>query len=265
MQRPLRPGERRHFLDFASAAGVIPEATLLGFRAITASLAAPIPIAVLSALLECDHDFSDGSDHLILVESLIHKTAAEVWAAERILSGELGRLTMFHHARALYEGHALSHWMFTDFARNWQRVEKEVLWERDTLEKSCLDSIGPIPTDITEIGRRLLDDPRVLRPPSVFDQAKTKPILRYDYASFWKYSSAHVHPAHIGGARVTHELERITIDQIIGAVVRHAAGTYREIVDQFRLQGAALESLLSESEEYGKYPFDIPNLGQAEP
>ncbi len=245
-------------MDFAANDESISGPIVEGFCIHALGIAAPIAIAVRSALLDLQHDYSDGSDPLLLVDSLIHKAAAEVWASHQILAGKLGRLTMFHHARALYEGHALAHWLFADFRSRVRRVLKETLLKRNKLENALVELGQPVNSDITASGRELLADKTVRLPPAVFDQAKSKGELLFDYAYFWKYSSAHVHPAHIQAAEINPTIERETIGQILTSIIRHSSGTFREIATYFNLEAHQPISGLAEAEAYGRYSLDLP-------
>lgn len=246
----------RNFVTFGTGEGAPPRSTLENFRLHVLSLTAPVPTELSKAFMLLDHDMSDGSDRLLIVDGLIAKAAAEIWAADVILSGSLGPLTMYHHARALYEAHALAYWLLGDFATRWQRVLRETLRERLKFEEECKWSIGDIHTDVTEAGHQLIADLSVKNPPSVKDQIKGNRVLSFDYALFWKNSSAHIHPGHIDMAEIDYRSEKTAIEQLMGGAVRHCAGVYRCIADAFDL---AFETgdLLRNAEEYSRYPFEV--------
>lgn len=246
----------RNFVTFGTGEGAPPRSTVEDFRLHVLSLTAPVPTRLCKAFVMLDHDMSDGSDRLFIVDGLIGKAAAEIWAAHVILSGSLGPLTMYHHARALYEAHALAYWLLGDFATRWQRVLKETLRERLKFEEECKGSIGEIHTDVMEAGHQLIADPSVKNPPSIKDQIKGNPVLSFDYALFWKHSSAHIHPGHIGTDEIDYSSEKTALEQLIRGTVRHCAGVYRCIADAFDL-AFETDDLLRKAEEYSRHQFDL--------
>ncbi len=248
--------EFRSFMTFGTSEGRPPEDTLNRFYKHGQALAATVPTAVRSTFMDLDHDMTGGSDHLFLIEGLVVQAAAEVWAAEAILRAKLAPLTMFHHARALYEAHAITYWMFGDLPTRWPRVLKKYVKERDEFERAAEKSIGKVATDIAEAGRALLTDAAVRLPPTVHDQGRGHPVLEFDYAFFWKCASAHAHPSNIGTGEINVESERTTITQIMAGVIRHAAGVYRHVINYYKLELGAVAEQLAEAENYARYRFD---------
>lgn len=98
----------------------------------------------------------------------------------------------------------------------------------------------------------MIDDPNIKLPPTVHDMAAGDNVLEFDYAFFWKYSSAHVHAGHESG-EVTVEVQRWTLEQLYGGVVRHAAGTYRKIATHFQIDLEEAEPHLADAEHYSAY------------
>lgn len=227
------------------------------FKAFAVALSTPIPIAVQNAFTAREHDLSRGSDHLFLVDGMITQTAAEVWAARQLLLGELAPLTILHHARALYEAHAVAYWMFGDFASRWPRVLKDSLRERQRFEDAARASIGEVRSDITDRGKSLVQDASIPLCPTLWDMTRGSPILEYDHAIFWKYASSFIHPAETYSAATDLESERTLIEQILAGVLRHSAGVYRLIINQFALVIGSPDEVLREAEEYARYPFDV--------
>jgi hypothetical protein len=248
----------RNLVTFGTGEAAPSPDTIETFSSHARSLTGPVGVGLSKRFVMLDHDMAEGSDRLFILEGLIGKAAAEVWATDAIVQLGLAPLTSFHHARALYEAHALAYWLLADFANRWQRVLKESIRERLSFEKECTTSIGAVKTDITDVGRELLEDGSVKEPPSVKDQVVGHPVLEFDYALFWKYSSAHVHPGHIGMGEIDPETERSNIEWILGGAIRHSAGIYREISSGFNIPDFDASSLLVSAEEYSKYTFDLP-------
>ncbi len=242
----------RNFVTFGTGEAAPSQGTIERFTNHSRSLTGPVSVGLRKRFMLLEHDMTDGSERLFIVESLIGKAAAEVWAAATIVSSGLAPLTMFHHARALYETHALAYWLLADFDDRWKRVLKETLRERRSLEEECIDSIGPIETDITHLGHDL-EDTSLKEPPSVKDQILGHQVLEFDYALFWKYSSAHVHPGHIGMGEIDPDTERSNIEGILGGTIRHCAGTYRAIANGFNIPDFDDSPLLAAAEEWSKY------------
>jgi hypothetical protein len=249
----------RHLVTFGTGDGEPCEGVARAFVQHAEVLTAAVPAALRAAFVSLDHDFSNGSDHVFLLEGLITQAAAEIWASERIRSGKLATLTIFHHARALYEAHALAYWLTEDVDGRWRRLMKDHIRERQRFEVEASSSIGQIETDITAFGHALLADDSVKLPPSMFDMVKNHPVLRYDLAFFWKHSSAHVHPGSISVAAIDARSERTMIEQILAGCVRHAAGTYRQIIDRYAITDAKVVDPLREAEAWASYRFPIPN------
>jgi hypothetical protein len=223
-------------------------------------LCTDVTLGVQRAFFGQDHDMTGGSDHLFIIDGLVIQAAAELWAADRILKGEMAPLTMFHHARAIYEAHATAYWLCEDIDARWKRLMKSNLRERERFESEVQHSVGSVPTDISEQGKVLLADDSVRFAPNVFDMVRTDPLLRYDMALFWKYSSSLVHPGALGTARIETQSERTMIEQICGGCIRHAAGTFRRVLNRY--PGADSETLaaLAAAEAYSAYPFQLPKI-----
>ncbi|MGH8587713.1 MAG: hypothetical protein ACREWE_16530 [Gammaproteobacteria bacterium] len=228
------------------------------FGIFSLALSGPIAIAIDKALLERDHEFSRGSDGLELVRGLIPQTAAEVWAARQIVLGGLAPLMVLHHARGLYEAHAMAHWMFRDFDSRWERLLKDALRERQRFEAAARASIGEVASDLTDLGRALVDDAAVAPPPSLWDMIPGNPVLQYDHAIFWKYASAFTHPGSNYTGATDARSERIMIEQELAGIIRHSAAVYRLITDHFALGIGEVAGALREAEEYSRYSFDVP-------
>src|SRR5262249_11110768 len=160
----------------------------------------------------------------------------------------LAPLTIFHHARALYEAHATAYWLMEDLEGRWPRLMKSHIRERHRFEEEAGLTMGRVPTDISERGRALLTDDAVKLPPTMFDMVRADPVLRYDLAFFWKSSSIHVHPGGTGTAAIDVDSERTMIEQILAGVIRHAAGTYRRIADHFGITDVAVIEPLGAAE-----------------
>lgn len=92
---------------------------------------------------------------------------------------------------------------------------------------------------------------------------KDFPTLRYDLAFFWKHSSAHVHPGSISVAHIDAQDERTMAEQILAGCIRHAAGTYRAIVDRYSISDAEVVQPLLKAEAWANYPFAIPRTTDA--
>ncbi len=227
------------------------------FGTFTLALSGPIAIAVLDAFTDRDHDFSQGSDGVILVDGMIHQVAAETWAARQIFTGGMAPLTTLHHARAVYEAHAIAHWMFQDFPGRWPRVLKEALRERQRFEDAARKSIGEVLSDVTGSGKELLDDVAVSFPPSLWDMLPGSAVLQYDHAILWKYASSFTHAGYTYAADAEPHSERVFMEQLVVGVVRHSAAFYRRIVDQFALDFGEADGALREAEEYTTYSFDV--------
>jgi hypothetical protein len=223
-------------------------------------LAAPVPIAVQNAFAALDHDMSRGSDLLFVIDGATVQCAAEVWAAWRIFTGRIARLTMFHHARALYEAHALMAWLLDDYNGRGDRIVKETLRERLEFEKAMERIDWHQPSDATDLGHTLLNDPAVKALPTTYQQTEGDPVLRYDYPLFWKHSSAHVHPYHIHAGELDVENEQMLMNQLLAGIIRHAAGAYLRIVSYFRLDLPKGEmDALSGAADWGRYRFALPS------
>jgi len=216
-----------------------------------------VPLQLQAAFFKLPHDMSNGSDGLLVVEGLITQAAAELWAIERILKGRMALLTMFHHVRTLYEAHALTYWLLQDFVGRWPRVLKERQVERDRFEAAAAKSIGPVASDISDAGRALVADSAIKRLPSVFDMIEGNAVLEFDHAVFWKYSSAHTHPGFTFTAQIDAENERETIQQILGAAIRHTAGVYRLIADHFGIAEQGVIEPLAAAEDFARYRFSL--------
>jgi hypothetical protein len=245
-------------MTFGTGEGRPSEEFVRRFQRHALDLSVDVPLAVQRAFLETEHELRNGSDHLFMVDGIIVQAAAELAAAERILAGKSAPLTMFHHARALFEAHSLAYWLMQDVEQNALRLMKDHLRERDRFEQEAKQSIKTQVTDITNAGRRLLDDAAVKFPPTMFDIVRSDVVLRYDLAFFWKYSSSHVHPGSIGTGQVDAANERTTIEQLAGGSIRHAAGTYRRIVDRYRLQIGEAKQQLEDAESYAEYKYELP-------
>ena len=61
----------------------------------------------------------------------------------------------------------------------------------------------------------------------------------------------------MGTAQIDAESERIMITQVLGGIVRHAAGTLRALIDHFGLRDSTMIRGLSEAEEWTKYSFPV--------
>ena len=240
----------RSIMTFGTGPGAPTAATVSEFRTYAKPLMARVPSELQKEFLSLEHDMSGGSDRLYIVDGLIKKAAAELWAADEILTGELAPLTMFHHARALYEAHALAYWLCKDFANRWKRVLKDGMRERLRFEDEYKKSIGAVPSDITDAGQALIDDDSIKLPPRVFDQTSGNAVLTSDYAFFWKYSSAHVHAGHMETGTATVQTERWTIGELLRGLVRHAAGTYREIANFYDIGRDECAARLRDAEDY---------------
>ena|SRR2546425_4261135 len=247
--------EFRSFMSFGTAEGRPTADSLARFYNHSHALAGDVPIKVRETFVTLDHDMTKGSDHLSLIEGLVCHAAAEVWASDTILRAQVAPLTMFHHARALYEAHAMTYWLLGDLPNRAPRLLKDYLAEREGFEEAAEKSIGKVVTDIAPGGRTLLNDPRVKRPPSVHDQVTGHPVLEFDYALFWKYASAHSHPGNIGTGEIDQDSERTTILQIMGGAIRHSAGVYRHIVNHYNLDLGPVGEQLAEAEDYARYRF----------
>ncbi|MEO8624020.1 MAG: hypothetical protein ABI625_23275 [bacterium] len=243
-------------MTFGTRDGAPHDRIVKNFQEHNLRLVTDVALGIQTEFSGLSHDMSRGSDGIIVVDSLVMQAAAELWAAERILEGEMALLTMFHHVRALYEAHALSYWLLQDFRGRWPRVLKERQVERERFEKAAAKSIGPVATDITEAGQVLIKDATIRRLPKVFDMIKGHPDLELDHAVFWKYSSAHTHPGFTFTAEVDPHSERTMVEQILGGLIRHACGVYREVVNHFALESAATLESLSAAEKYSAYRFD---------
>ncbi len=252
------PAERdfRSFVDFGTGEGRPPEDSIARFYERSSALASTVPIKVRETFMALDHDMSGGSDHLFLMEGLVVQAAAEVWAAAVILKALVAPLTMYHHARALYEAHAMMYWLLGDVHNRALRLQKDHLMEREGFEKAALKSIGEVESDIALAGKSLIDDAAVLRPPSVHDQGLGHPVLEFDYAMFWKYASAHAHPGSIQTGEIDPENERGNIMQIMAGIVRHAAGVYRHLTHHFKLDLGEAREQLAKAEDYARYRFE---------
>jgi len=243
----------RSVMTFGTAGKAFPASVFKRAQTHLFELYGSIPVAVQRSFADLDHDMSGGSDYLFVLDGLITKTAAEVWATDRILSSKLAVLTTMHHARALYETHALANWVLRDVRPRSLRVLKSLLVERERFENTAARSIGKLPSDIASGGRKLLEDDTVKRLPSVHDMIGDHQDLAFDEAIFWKYASAHIHPGYIGNAAVDARSERVMMEQIIGAVVRHAAGVYNCFVRTYELELGDSSGALSEATRYATY------------
>lgn len=248
----------RHLVTFGTDDGAPSASVVASFREHALALTAVVPTELRAAFLNIPHDLSEGSDRLFMTEGLITQAAAETWAADRILAGKVGLLTIFHHARSLYEAHAVAYWMMGDLDARWQRVMKDHLRERDRFEKEMALTMGSVPSDISVAGRALLDDDSVKLPPSMFDMVNPEPQLRYDLGFFWKYSSIHIHPGGLGTASIDADSERTTIEQILAGVIRHASGAYRRIATHFAINDPGVITPLEAAETWARYPFELP-------
>lgn len=248
--------EFRTFFTFGTEEGRPPEGALERFDKHTQALATAVAMAVQKTFLELDHDMSQGSDHLFLIDGLALQAATEVWAADAILRAKLAPLTMFSHARALYEAHAMTYWMFLDLPTRLPRLMKKHLIEREGFERAAEKSIGKVVTDIAPAGRTLMNDQAVHFPPNVDQQVVGHPVLEFDYAVFWKYASSHTHAGHIGTGEIDRENERTMIKQIMGGILRQAAGVYRHVVNYYKLNLGGVAEQLEEAEAYGRYRFE---------
>jgi hypothetical protein len=257
MTENKNPAERefRSFMDFGTREARPPQASLTSFYKHSYALAGPVPIKVRKTFMALDHDMTGGSDHLFVIEGLVCQAAAEVWAAAVILKAEVAPLTMFHHARALYEAHAMIYWVLADLHGRGPQLVKDYLRERRQFERDAEKSIGKVVSDIKPAGHTLIDDPNVPSPPSVRDQVKGHPVLEFDYAVFWKYASAHSHPGNIGTGEIDQDSERREILQIMSGTIRHAAGVYRHIVNHCNLDLGPVGEQLAEAEDYARFRF----------
>lgn len=254
-KEPSAERDFRSFVTFGTDEGRPPDDALQRFYKHSQALAVAVPIKVRGAFMALEHDMTAGSDHLFLIEGLVCQGAAEVLACDSILRAKMAPLTMFHHARALYEAHAMMYWLLGDIPGRSLRLLKDYLKERAGFERAAEESIGKVATDIKAAGHALLNDPVVRPPPSVHDQGIGHPILEFDYAMFWKYASAHTHTGNIGTGEIDSENERTMILQIMGGTIRHAAGVYRHVVSRFKLDLGAVGQQLTEAEEYARYRF----------
>ncbi len=246
----------RSFMTFGTKEGRPPDETINRYYKYSQALASTVPIAVQNAFMRLDHDMKSGSDHLFVIDGLVVQAAAEVWAAETILRSQLGLLTMFHHARALYEAHAIIYWMLGDLSARSLGVLKKTVRERSGFEKAAEKSIGAVVSDIAAGGKKLLENNAIREPPKVHDQIKGHPVLEFDYAIFWKFASAHTHPSHVGTGEVDLNNERMTIMQMMAGVIRHSCGIYRHVTNEFGLDLGAVKDDLLKAEEYSRYHFE---------
>ncbi len=255
-EKPPAEREFRSFVSFGTVEGRPAKDSLDRFYKHSYALSGTVPIKARETFMALDHDMTGGSDHLFLIEGLVCQAAAEVWAASAILKAEVAPLTMFHHARALYEAHAMTYWLLGDLTNRAPRLLKDYLSEREGFERAAEKSIGAVVSDIAPGGRTLLNDEKVRLPPSVKDQARGHPVLEFDYALFWKYASAHSHPGNIGTGEIDLESEQTTIIQIMGGAIRHAAGVYRHIVNHYKLELGDAGEQLAGAEDYARYRFE---------
>jgi hypothetical protein len=144
-----------------------------------------------------------------MVDGMIHQVAAETWAARQIFTGGMAPLTILHHARAVYEAHAIAYWMFQDFAGRWPRVLKEALRERQRFEEAARNSIGEVLSDVTGSGKDLLNDSTVTLLPTLWDMIPGNAILQYDHAILWKYACSFTHAGYTYGADAEPHRERV--------------------------------------------------------
>ena len=254
-KEPQAERDFRSFMTFGTKEGRPPDDTLDRFYQHSLTLSSTVPIAVQNTFMALDHDMKGGSDHLFVIDGLVLQAAAEVWAAETILRGQLALLTIFHHARALYEAHAITYWLLGDVQARSLRALKKALRERRGFEEAAKTSIGVVVTDIAAGGQRLLDDGTVREIPKMHELVKGHPVLEFDYAIFWKYASAHAHPSSIGTGEVDVESERTTIMQMIAGVIRHSCGVYRHVAEKYGLDLGPAMNELKEAEEFSRYRF----------
>jgi hypothetical protein len=250
----------RSVMTFGTGEGRPSPEFIKRFQEHSFKLIADVPLGVQRTFAEQNHDMSGGSDPLFIIDGLVIQAAAELFAAERIFAGEMAQLTMFHHARAVYEAHAIAYWLCQDVDGRWKRLMKSNLLERQRFESEVQHSMGAVPTDISEDGIALLNDDSVKRAPNMIDMVKTDALLRFDLAMFWKYSSSLVHPGALGAARIDRESERVMIEQVCGGCIRHAAGTFRRVLDRYPGADPDTQAALAAAEEYSAYLFDLPKI-----
>lgn len=184
---PEEPERRfRSLMTFGTGEGRPPKATTRGFRTHAIAIVGEIALKVQHEFKMFDHDLSDGSDHIVIVDGLIVQVAAETCASERLVTGETAILTAFHHARALYEAHALSWWMCQDFAARWKRVLKDRLRDRLRFDEAMSKSIGQVQTDVAQGGHDLLADTSIGHLPTMFDMTRGSAVLEFDHALLWE-------------------------------------------------------------------------------
>lgn len=258
-------GEFRNLMTFGAEQGRPSTEFIQRFQAHALSLTTDVALGVQRAFFDQNHDMSKGADPFFLIDGLVIQAAAELWAAERILVGKMAPLTMFHHARSIYEAHATVHWLLEDLDGRWKRIIKGHVRERQRFENEATHTFGGGPTDITAEGLALLADNSIKFPPTMFDMVRNDRVLRYDLGFLWKYSSIHIHPGGIGSGQIDPDNERIMIEQILGGLIRHTAGTFREVINRYPADAPDTLAALEAAEGYSAYKFELPNLSEYPP
>jgi hypothetical protein len=230
------------------------------FKVHATALAGSVGTAVHTQFLEKDHSASNRDGALETVEGIIVQCAAEMLAMFVSVANDAPPLTTFHQVRALYDAHAMAHWLFAgDFEPRARQVQKRRLKERAQLEELLAARGWRGESAVTEEGRAFLADKALTMAPAVDQRIRGSALLQWDYAYVYKYGSAHTHPYHMSSDTVDPDTERTTVEQLLAAGVRHCAATYRAVVSHFDLKVPAdAEAGLATAEAWSGYPFDLP-------
>jgi len=240
----------RNYVTFGTAEGAPPKSVTDAFSHHASEVAAVVATEVHHAYFMIDHDFADGADSFFAIEGMLVQCAAELMAADAILSRGIALLTIFHHARTIYEAHAVLHWVLQDWKARAPHLVKDVVVERGKFESALQKSGWTAPTNLTPRARALIGNAAVKQLPTIDQMIVGSHTLESDYPIQWKYASAHLHPYAIRSAEVDAQTERFIIEQILRGSIRHACAVYRCVATQYRITEPRALNLLSAAEAW---------------